>query len=483
MLEQIQKLTSIYDLFALFSSYILNSCKKKSYEFKIFPDSDYSMVEAAIITYKCEKEQRGHRKAIENLKKYLVEFMNSEINIEKCFAVVKYIDEYIEMEMYDRLIGSTGIIEYVAINQQYLDQVRILPNIKETLLTRGEEEISSSRDQKYSMLRKRRKYHCSSLDENVLNYIIWGKDKIDKYPMKIYRLTEKSPIYEHFCKQKQVVFGIVPITNKSIYDILDIQYDKNAFYVNGMRQEAEEELKSKYLNIFDRCNNIDFLIFPEMLMTEDIICSISEKKKVNEPQIIINGSIWRDYINKSIITDGKGNDIFSYCKKETFELNKGNDIYTEYLDKNENKEYSILEIDGVGRIGIAICKDLINEDVKNFHKHIGTSILIVPAYTPSLDLQSSARELAEDYHCVVVLANACSALAEKMEKNFDKRIGFIAIPAKTESDRTAIIKMYYMNECRKECNKKCIGKKITIDFFNVGNYNGTESYLIKESNF
>ena len=80
-----------------------------------------------------------------------------------------------------------------------------------------------------------------------------------------------------------------------------------------------------------------------------------------------------------------------------------------------------MDIEGVGRIGIAICKDLLNEKVKLFHKYMGTDFLIVPAYTDSMDLQSSAQELSKEYNCVVIVANACSAV-EKPESN---RIGFL----------------------------------------------------------
>lgn len=60
-----------------------------------------------------------------------------------------------------------------------------------------------------------------------------------------------------------------------------------------------------------------------------------------------------------------------------------------------------------------------------------TNILIIPAYTASRDLYSSAESLSKDYHIIVVLANACSALEQDKEE-----IGFVTIPAKNKTARS-----------------------------------------------
>lgn len=104
-------------------------------------------------------------------------------------------------------------------------------------------------------------------------------------------------------------------------------------------------------------------------------------------------------------------------KKQPFTFEKDGEEYREYLDADKNKSFAILEIEQIGRIGIGICKDLINEEIKLFHKYIGTDILIVPAYTKSMDLQASAEELSKEYNCIVVVVNACSAIEDGTEKS------------------------------------------------------------------
>lgn len=252
-----------------------------------------------------------------------------------------------------------------------------------------------------------------------------------------------------------------------------------------MLEAAEEDLKSRYENICSRCENedIDFLVFPEMLMTENIISSIKKDYKRRSPRIIINGSIWKDFVNKTVITDGRGENIFYYCKKEPFKFQKDDREYKECLDQSKNRQYSVMEIEGLGRIGIGICKDLINEEVKLFHKYIGTDMLIIPAYTKSMDLQASAEELSQEYNCVVVVANACSALDEAEDLVSNRRIGFITLPAKRDAVRSSIIVRYIQNECIKKCKDRCVGKKIIIDFYKTKIYETRISYEVREETF
>lgn len=485
MIEQLKGIHKIYDLLVLCSSYILNECKNKPYEFALFNDDAFDSVYDAIDGYCCDVKLKGRRAAFDDLKNYIIDFMDSEVTVEKCFAVVRYIDELVEIEINGRLLGEQHIKLYSAMNEQYTNQVRIIPKMKDTIFERSDLHFRSENHSHYSLFRKRRECACSLLDKETVNYMIWDEDHIDKYPLSIYHLNEKNPITKHFFERENIVFGIVPFTNRPLKEILEIRYEKRTFYIEQMYKKAEEELKERYKDICQRCRtqDIDFLIFPEMLITEDMIASIHGKGKMISPQIIVNGSIWKDYVNLSIITDGSGNEIFRYTKKEPYIVENGDVKYREYLDQSKNKEYSILEIEGIGRIGIGICRDLISEEVKCFHRCIGTNILIVPAYTTSMDLQSSADGLSQEYNCIVIVANACSAMLGKNNESKEGRIGFISLPAKCKTDRTKIIQMYKKDECIKECNNRCMGKRICIDFYHTRQYEAGISYDVKETSF
>ena len=142
-----------------------------------------------------------------------------------------------------------------------------------------------------------------------------------------------------------------------------------------------------------------------------------------------------------------------------------------------------MEIENFGRIGIAICKDLVNEKIKMFHKYIGTNLLFVPDYTESMDLQSAAGELSRDYKCIVIVANACSAIKKSNKHDKKERIGFISLPAKNNSDRTEGIITYYQDGCRKGCCDYCGGKLISIIFDRENAFEFGTSYMIEKSSF
>lgn len=484
MIEQLKNVNKIYDLMALCCSYILKNSKLDPYEFSFFDDKEYEYVEDAIYKYSCDIKNIGKVKAFKELKKFLLNFMQNDISIEKCYAVVLFIDENIEIEIPSGLLEVLPATKYGSLNDQYKDEIKIFPNnINRICDRKGINNLKLEMDGilgTSSDFRKSRDCYCSELDEFLSNYSIWDKEYIDKYPLTIYHISESSDIGEHFRKRNKVVFGVAPLTKKDIKDLFCVEYKQNAFYIKSLKEEAENQIKQRFKEIYKRSRekDIDFLIFPEMLITQNIVNTIKDEydEKDGYPEFIINGSISKDGTNKSIITDGVGNEIFSYFKKTSFYHRVGKQIYREYLDKTKNRDYVILEIEHYGRIGIGICKDLTNENFKIFQKSMKTDILIIPSYTPSLDLLSSAKEISEEYLCTVIVVNACSAINDK---NSDD-IGFLTYPGKDGTRRCENIQMFSKKSCKKNCEIICEGRIITVNFEKGITKNRTLSYNVTE---
>ena len=481
MLEYIEKTSGIYDFLALCCSYILKEDKNTPIEYNMYGEEKYEEIYDAIGEYTLECENIGQKRAFNILKKEIKEFMKTGVDAHKCLEIIWAIDDQIEVEISDRLLGGNHIVEYTALNEQFTDQVKIIPCMRETFLTKiNARAISESG---YSFFRNRRDSEWSSLDKVVNNYMIWNEDYIKQYPLTIYHLDGMNAVTNHLRNRNKIVFGIVPFSNEDMEDIFQIKYEERTFSITGLKGEIEEALIQDYQMICKRAEsaNIDFLIFPEMLMTEKIMASLRGNRTKTRPCIIVNGSIWKDRINKSIITDENGIEILSYCKKEPFIYEKNDIKYTERLDQNKNTNFCIMDLEGIGRVGIAICKDLVNEKVKLFHKYMGTDLLIVPAYTKSMDLQGSAQELSKEYNCVVIVANSCSALESRTKAG---RVGFITLPAKMKSDRTEVTLEYKRNECMSRCAGGCMGKSITLDFGQEATYDSQKSsYAVSSSTF
>jgi len=480
MIQQLDKIGTIYDLLALCSSYILNELQYGSYKFELFNEDEYENVYNAVNRYVCEEDERGENAAFDELKDFLYDYLEAGITIERCYAVVYFIDDLVKGRIQRGLTGRYDIIKYDALNQQYKDKIRIIPKLRDTFVLQGDMHYRKETESEFSLFRKRGVCACSRLDEYIVNYIIWDEDKIKDYPMWIYRLEEEHPIAKHFFDREKIVFKIVPLTDMPLNKILDVKRQQRAFYIDKIYPDAEMVLKERYMDSVVKSENedVDFLIYPEMLLTESMYKELSVQRSNKRPQVIVNGSVWKNNTNKSVVTDGNGKEIFAYLKKEPYIDKFEGREYRELLDHDKNKEFSVLEIAGLGRIGIAICKDLKNEYIKLFHKCIGTDMLIVPACTNSMDLKFSAEEMAGEYNCVVLVANTCSTHSSTGAD----RIGFISLPAKQETDRTTLTIEYGQNECVDQCKQTCSGKLLVLKFKQTERKDGKLSFSIKDVN-
>lgn len=491
MINQLRDIGNIYDLVALCSSYILNEIGKKPYEFGTFQEEEFNFVWDAVENYCFEKSENGHLVAFKRLREQIIRLMAPEPSLEKCFAVIKSIDELVEVELNGMLMGGNHIISYQALNVEYVDKVRILPKRLESIHDRGDERLGVwNSDEFHTLFRKRRECACSELDKEMANYMVWDEACVKTYPLQVYRLDEEHPATKHFRETGEVIFGLVPFTSIPLQSIFDLKFKGKTFYIEGMHAEPEKELRKCYEMVCrkSREEGIDFLVFPEMMMTENILLRDNallarERKKERKSSFIINGTIWKDFANQSIVTEGNGEKIFSYYKKEPYILERNGIEYREFLDKEKNKSYVIMEIEGVGRIGIGICRDLISEKVKLFHKHMGTDILFIPACTDSRDMLASAEELSKEYNCIVVLANTCSAFGQELLEHGDKMLSFITLPAKNGSTRAVVLRPYYSCGCCENCARGCTGMKVCVDFLHVEHYDSGLSYKIVESFF
>lgn len=370
----------------------------------------------------------------------------------------------------------------------YESKVHIIPKMKNTLLlSDGEISLKDPVNCERDLFRTPGECYCSVLDEMLVNYIVWDIEKINRYPIDIYRLNKNSALGRHFAKRSKLTIGVVLFSCKKIDDILDIAYTHGTFSVNGMKDDAKKMLQKRYIDIYRRSltKDIDFLVFPEMLMTREMILQIQEEdEKRNGPKFIVNGSIWENFTNRSVLTDGGGNEIFAYYKKNPFIYEKDGKEYKECLRECEDsKKYAILEIEGIGRVGICICKDLMHEDILMLHKYLKTDLLLVPAFSSSLKMKIDAQNLAEKYNCFTIFVNSCAAYREHWKDGEQKSIGFLTVPAKEKSSNDYCVREYCADVCIRQCEEKCIGKLFTLSFTDISAYGTKFSINMNETIF
>ena len=268
------------------------------------------------------------------------------------------------------------------------------------------------------------------------------------------------------------IFPTLKTTYIDINEIFDIKYTKEKnFYIEKMFPLKEKMLLERYIVFLNSIDtDIDFLILPEMLMTEHIFNNIKNIIIEKKIKFMFCGSIWKDNNNIcTVLYEGKT--VFSYNKKVPFELkynrnqlqsvikkcsdkqqrevledilkthsfeNNNYVIFREKLEKND--DLHIIDINTFGRVSTFICRDIDNDSFINVSKLLLNDFIILPACSPSMDLCNNAVHLAERYHSTTIMCNTCSALCHnkrELTENIkkEKAIGFIITPSKTGSER------------------------------------------------
>lgn len=462
-LHNIGNIKNLFDLMALCISYTLNKIDETEFDpINILNSFDSKSLEIidSLSRYKQGKEIDIEYKCLEQLKIQLHNVLSENINIINiCIQIIMWIDNNYEPEY-----ENDGICTYEALNSQFNNKICIIPRINNRI-----DDFSSIFSDEKGQEAFRKDYPVRKVFYNniICRYIILDEIFLKNYNVRIHHLGCGNGFVRKTIDKQTLSFAIFPVLNSDISEYFQLNKFKTEkisyFEIDGMHEGKEEALKQRYGKLLNSCNfnNIDFLIFPEMLMTKNILNSFKKCRTGN--CLTFWGSIWEDMKNQSVITGTNGTEILSYDKKIGFAL-KGDRIYLEHLkERIKRVPYDVLDIEGIGRVGICICRDLTFQEVYNLHAYLETNILIVPAFSESMDIYTGAEELAKKEKCIVVLANSCSAC---YNKNTATEIGFLVVPAKKRNTRSVYKEIYGNLSCIDECRSVCKGILFTVDFSN-----------------
>ncbi len=129
------------------------------------------------------------------------------------------------------------------------------------------------------------------------------------------------------------------------------------------------------------------------------------------------------------------------------------------------KECVLLDIDGVGRVLPAICRDVIDgEYTSRLADLFMPSILLVPAWSESVNsFDSRLTPLADTIHAASLLCNCCNAVKGDKENTV---IGRFYMPAKQNTCMKAeVLDISHNQECKSLCRERggCM-VQIEVDF-------------------
>lgn len=231
--------------------------------------------------------------------------------------------------------------------------------------------------------------------------------------------------------EKELTIAVSPVTSKDI--LVSESYKRNNkryFHIIGLQEKEiiKCNVESAVAHAVEKKANI--LLFPEMLGSKDMISDIlgtCDFRKVSS--LVVWPSIWkktkgdRNNTNTSLITLHKGKSVVEVCrqsKKDSFINYDDNTV--EDLSSPKTWVVNIISCEGIGRIGILICKDfLIDKNRKLLCEILKTTLILVPSYSTGAHNFDILLPQFFERDCNIVWCNTCSAAMLKGAKieNFE----------------------------------------------------------------
>lgn len=222
----------------------------------------------------------------------------------------------------------------------------------------------------------------------------------------------------------------------------------------------------------------DILLFPEILISPGLLKVIEEYLKSPEIKdclkLVVAGSTW--YCedgrltgrNESTILNGRGSVVGITHKRKPFlfktKANGGKEVVLlEALSDDVKHTCTVVDLAGIGRIVVGICKDMVSDDrtIIDLARDIRANIVLVPAFSDSIDrgFRLHFEVLAERGIAVSCLCNycgACKAHEKKCGEPSDEvEVGYAYAPKAGEGHPRQARPDPVVFKRTKECSKSC----------------------------
>ena len=387
----------------------------------------------------------------------------------------------------------------------YIVLPRLHNGMARKMMSACEKEVITKRG-KRKEIRYAGSANSSHINSRLKNYDIIHKPRSDEFYPVIHRF--KSDAALHVLKRLVnkgdcLRVGLFPLWIENLGYTLDVLLNepKTMFYIQGMCDAKKPKLLERFKSAIDRCieMNVDIAIFPEMIMSRDILEELKDYlghyTAEIRPVLIAMGSIWeeggKDGVpfnrNVSPVLSCWSDHIFDQNKQTPFIQERDDLVYPDYhpvkgLYENlslRDKSINIIDIEGVGRFFVQICIDARNPDLSKMMKDLRADVVLLPAFSRSPDLITEYRSLASAYWSTALICNCCSAQnetegSELPDEVFMKapEVGTVLVPFKDvnyEDGRT--VKFNISDSC-KNCGKSvCQGAFFDILYNEYTLYN------------
>lgn len=305
--------------------------------------------------------------------------------------------------------------------------------------------------------------HFENGINNYINniYIIDIKYTIGKYKIQNYILNRT--LFSRAKKSRKLKIGVSPLTCLPAItrDTIEIE-DRNGVGFFSIKEVKNSDIiNNTFLSILKKARkeDVDILVFPEMLGTEETkkqFEDFCEKEifntELSTPDIVVLPSIWKGRQNIAYVYIGELNKPIVQKKHYRFPYPDNGTYHLEDLDNQETPVINVFHSEHLGRIVVAICKDLLmKEHIEFLIGDLRASLILVPSFSTGDFPFKMISYYGFPYDCHVVWINTCAA-EHIMPDGHEplKTVGMIYNPSK--SNTIPSMPTLEKENCDNQCN-------------------------------
>lgn len=268
--------------------------------------------------------------------------------------------------------------------------------------------------------------------------------------MEIHNYIISKTFFRSLQNEKELIIAAAPVTNRAV--LVPESYDRDGgryFHINNLQEKdtIKENVKSAVGNAVTQKVNI--LLFPEMLGSEDMIKEMQSTCDFGEDStLVVWPSIWKktknnqNNTNTSVVTLQKGKSSITVCRqRKKISFVRPEDSAIEDLSRTKTWVVNIVSCEGIGRIGVLICKDFLIDSNREFLSEVmKTTLILAPSYsTGAHNFEILLPQLFE-HDCNIAWCNTCSAstLKDVPIENFENIAAMTSYSAKKNLDKNYV---------------------------------------------
>jgi len=378
------------------------------------------------------------------------------------FFVLLAIDRYVKQK-------QGKCFDPAPLNKQYCEESYIYLDITDNILNDAAEENNFSD----MILPARIQYQMENLIILEKTDLSEGMDPPQAVMLRMGHMNEEMP---EIFTEKKLKIAVIPYGEEMI---LDFPVDCGAMFHAEYKEQYLKAGFERFAKLLEDAveNQANIVIFPEYVCNQRVQDSIQEwlknryeqePEKISSLLLVVAGSGWmEDGNNVSYIYSYNGCLLGKQYKSSEFSdfKNKGRNM-VENLE-NPGKETTIIDIDGVGKILVGICRDISERAyIKRLANIFRPQFLLVPAWSKSVNIgfTKQFQEIAtENHRTCSVLCNCCAAYRDM--NPYKTEVGIVVTPYKRGSVVEGTVDVISRSmECVKKCREKGCIFIVDMDF-------------------